>query len=144
MRALVRVCVRVLVCLRAYACAYACTSVRVVHLHVRSSYYNADTADLEIGQEFEDAEAEEEAALELQRASYKGLDAADYGEEEEEEEEGDKEEGAKGGRSQKGKGKAARGGSAAHGAVLSAMKSDLEQIALGGAGEVIFCDNLFM
>ncbi|CAM9889054.1 unnamed protein product, partial [Ectocarpus sp. 4 AP-2014] len=31
----------------------------------RSSYYNADTADLEIGQEFEDAEAEEEAALEL-------------------------------------------------------------------------------
>lgn len=110
----------------------------------RSSYYNADTADLEIGQEFEDAEAEEEAALELQRASYKRLDPADYGEEEEEE--GDeasetaKEEG--GG---KGKGKTAakrreRDGTSsaagAQGEALRAMKSDLEQIALGAGGEV--------
>ncbi|CAM9862560.1 unnamed protein product, partial [Discosporangium mesarthrocarpum] len=44
----------------------------------RSVYYNADTADLEIGQDFEDAEAEEEAALELQKASYAHLDDADF------------------------------------------------------------------
>lgn len=105
--------------------------------HTRSSYYNADTADLEIGQEFEDAEAEGEAALELQRASYKGLDAADYGEEEEGgEEEGDEGDvAAKARRSRKGKGKD-KSKVAAHGAALSAMKSDLQQIALGGAGEV--------
>ncbi len=120
----------------------------------RSSYYNADTADLEIGQEFEDAEAEEEAALELQRASYKRLDPADYGEEEEEGEgegegsgqAGEGESGASGKQAQKGKGKGkspagkrlgeAKAASAkANGAALLAMKSDLEQIALGaGAG----------
>eukprot|EP00752_Nemacystus_decipiens_P007260 g6499.t1 len=111
----------------------------------RSSYYNADTADLEIGQEFEDAEAEEEAALELQRASYKRLDPADYGEEEEEEEEeGGDEEGestervaAKGKGKGKPTGKSGRGGpSTAQGAALLAMKNDLEQIALGAGGEV--------
>ncbi|CAM9515519.1 unnamed protein product, partial [Ectocarpus sp. 8 AP-2014] len=116
----------------------------------RSSYYNADTADLEIGQEFEDAEAEEEAALELQRASYKRLDPADYGEEEEEEEEGEGDEAAetakqeRGGKG-KGKGKTAakrreRDGTSsaagAQGEALRAMKSDLEQIALGAGGEV--------
>lgn len=118
-----------------------CVACVCVHTpRTRSSYYNADTADLEIGQEFEDAEAEGEAALELQRASYKGLDAADYGEEEEEDE-GDVP--AKAGRSQKGKGKNKSKAATAHGAALSAMKSDLEQIALGGAGEVkkicVFC-----
>lgn len=110
--------------------------VSVYTSRTRSSYYNADTADLEIGQEFEDAEAEGEAALELQRASYKGLDAADYGEEEEEEGEGEGDVAAKGGRSRKGKGKNKSKAATAHGAALSAMKSDLEQIALGGAGEV--------
>ena len=106
--------------------------------YTRSSYYNADTADLEIGQEFEDAEAEGEAALELQRASYKGLDAADYGEEEDGEEGDGGDEGdaaAKARRSRKGKGKD-KSRATAHGAALSAMKSDLEQIALGGVGEV--------
>lgn len=101
----------------------------------RSSYYNADTADLEIGQEFEDAEAEEEAALELQRASYKQLDPADYGEEEEEEE-GKEDRGQRRGQA-KGKGKAGRvRAGTAQGATLLAMKSDLEQIALGAGGEV--------
>ncbi|CAM9679170.1 unnamed protein product [Ectocarpus fasciculatus] len=110
----------------------------------RSSYYNADTADLEIGQEFEDAEAEEEAALELQRASYKRLDPADYGEEEEEEGE-EASETAKQEGGGKGKGKTAakrreRDGTSsaagAQGEALRAMKSDLEQIALGAGGEV--------
>lgn len=104
----------------------------------RSSYYNADTADLEIGQEFEDAEAEEEAALELQRASYKRLDPADYGEEEEEEGEG--KEKRRGQAKGKRKGKAGRPGAAtAQGVALLAMKSDLEQIALGASGEVCLC-----
>lgn len=98
----------------------------------RSSYYNADTADLEIGQEFEDAEAEEEAALELQRASYKRLDPADYGEEEEEEE-GEAEENEKGKKKKK-TGEKRR--ATEQGAALLAMKSDLEQIALGAGGEV--------
>lgn len=104
-------------------------------LLLRSSYYNADTADLEIGQEFEDAEAEEEAAMELQRASYKRLDPADYGEEEEEVEE--RREGTEARGKEKGKGKTGkRGGVTAQGAALLAMKSDLEQIALGEGGEV--------
>lgn len=100
----------------------------------RSSYYNADTADLEIGQEFEDAEAEEEAALELQRASYKRLDPADYGEEEDEKEDGEGE----GAENEKGNGKKGEKRRASgQGAALLAMKSDLEQIALGvGGGEV--------
>ena len=115
--------------------AYVCASVRVSTPHTRSSYYNADTADLEIGQEFEDAEAEGEAALELQKASYKGLDAADYGEEEGEDEEDDGHIADKAGRSRKETGKGKKKATA-HGAALSAMKSDLEQIALGGAGEV--------
>lgn len=112
----------------------------------RSSYYNADTADLEIGQEFEDAEAEEEAALELQRASYKRLDPADYGEEEEEEEQGDeaaetaKQEGVGKGKGKTGAKKRGRDGTSsnagAQGEALRAMKSDLEQIALGDEGEV--------
>lgn len=113
----------------------------------RSSYYNADTADLEIGQEFEDAEAEEEAALELQRASYKRLDPADYGEEEEEEEGDEAAETAKqergGEGKRKGKTTAKRRGrdgtssaAGAQGEALRAMKSDLEQIALGAGGEV--------
>lgn len=47
----------------------------------RKAYYDADTADLEIGQEFEEAEEEELAALEQQRASYHGMTAADFGDE---------------------------------------------------------------
>lgn len=103
------------------------------NLH-RSAYYNADTADLEIGQEFEDAEAEEEAALELQRDGYKRLDPADFGEEEEGGgDNGDGGEGAAGKR----KGKAPPGVCAAQkGVALLSMKSDLEQIALGAGGEV--------
>lgn len=100
----------------------------------RSAYYNADTADLEIGQEFEDAEAEEEAALELQRASYKRLDPADFGEEDDGE--GHEVSQATG----KGQGKDRRGsdaaGSTRNGAALLSMKSDLEQLALGSSGEV--------
>lgn len=88
---------------------------------------------MEIGQEFEDAEAEEEAALELQRASYKRLDPADYGEEETEDDRG---EGAMIGKEKTRKGINKGGGTSAQVATLSAMKSDLEQIALGGAGEV--------
>lgn len=108
---------------------HACTD----HYH-RSSYYNADTTDLEIGQEFEDAEAEEEAALELQRATYKRLDPSDYGEEDGKQKEQGTEQ-----RETKGKGKAGqRGGATAQEAALLAMKSDLEQIALGAAGEVIW------
>lgn len=106
---------------------------------VRSSYYDADTADLEIGQEFEEAEAEEEAALEQQRASYKELDPADFGEEEEEEEDvdEDKNDEKKTQAGKKGSGKAKkRIGSSARGAALLEMKSDLEQIALGGGEEV--------
>lgn len=106
----------------------------------RSSYYDADTADLEIGQEFEEAEAEEEAALEQQRASYKKLDPADFGEEEDEEDDADEDK--QGEKKQlvgkKGTGKARkRIGSSARGATLLEMKSDLEQIALGGGEEVM-------
>lgn len=108
----------------------------------RSAYYNADTADLEIGQEFEDAEAEEEAALELQRASYKRLDPADFGEEEKEN--GQDEDGGVEGGVKKRKGERRRGegggGAALQGegaAALLSMKSDLEQIALGASGEVM-------
>ncbi|CAM9238221.1 unnamed protein product [Choristocarpus tenellus] len=91
----------------------------------RSAYYDADTADLEIGQEFDDAEAEEEAALELQKASYAHLEDADFGEEEEESK----------GRLKKGKEDPTNKQNSDKDE-LSAMKVDLEQIALGTGGQV--------
>jgi U3 small nucleolar RNA-associated protein 3 len=44
----------------------------------KSAYYDADTADLEIGQSFEDAEEEERAALEQQRAAVARLSEGDF------------------------------------------------------------------
>uniref|UniRef100_A0A7S1XTG6 Uncharacterized protein n=2 Tax=Phaeomonas parva TaxID=124430 RepID=A0A7S1XTG6_9STRA len=43
----------------------------------KSDYYHGDTADLEIGQDFEDAEEEEEAAREMRSAELKGLEGAE-------------------------------------------------------------------
>lgn len=111
----------------------------MLFLICRSSYYDADTADLEIGQEYEDAEAEEEAALELQKASYKGMDAADFGEDDEgreQVEEGD----AQGGHKNS-KNKADPGAPGVKGSALLTMKNDLEQIALGSHGEVRAVDH---
>lgn len=98
---------------------------------------------MEIGQEFEDAEAEEEAALELQKSAYKGMSRADFGGDEDEDgnEDGDEDEdededtevqaGKKDGRK-----RSKRGDSGSKGAALATMKNDLEQIALGTAAEV--------
>lgn len=44
----------------------------------KSSYYHGDTADLEIGQDEEDAELEEEAAKEVQAARYKEMSEDDF------------------------------------------------------------------
>jgi U3 small nucleolar RNA-associated protein 3 len=44
----------------------------------KASYYNGDTADLEIGQDEEDAYLEEEAAKEVQAARYKEMDEDDF------------------------------------------------------------------
>lgn len=44
----------------------------------RSSYYNGDTADLELGQEEEDAFDEEEAAKEVQASRFKGMVDEDF------------------------------------------------------------------
>ena len=61
----------------------------------KQQYYNADATDLEIGQDFGDAEEEEAAAREVEQARYDEMDEEDYvdglggsddGEEEEEEE----------------------------------------------------------
>lgn len=57
----------------------------------KKDYYNGDTADLEIGQEIEDAELEEEAGKEILKARLEGLTEQDYMlDEEDEEEEEDK------------------------------------------------------
>jgi U3 small nucleolar RNA-associated protein 3 len=44
----------------------------------KASYYNGDTADLEIGQDEEDAYLEEEAAKEVQAARYKEMSEDDF------------------------------------------------------------------
>ena len=44
----------------------------------KSVFYNGDTADLEIGQDFEDAEDEEEAAREQQKTMYTSLADSDF------------------------------------------------------------------
>ena len=44
----------------------------------KSAYYHGDTADLEIGQEKEDAHLEEEAAKEVQAARYKDMSEEDF------------------------------------------------------------------
>lgn len=44
----------------------------------KSSYYHGDTADLEIGQDEDDAFLEEEAAKEVQAARYEQMDEADF------------------------------------------------------------------
>ena len=44
----------------------------------KASYYHGDTADLEIGQDEEDAYLEEEAAREVQAARYKDMDEEDF------------------------------------------------------------------
>lgn len=45
----------------------------------KQQYYNADATDLEIGQDFEDAEEEERAAREVERARYEDMGEGDYG-----------------------------------------------------------------
>lgn len=44
----------------------------------KSAYYHGDTADLEIGQDQEDAFLEEEAAKEVQAARYRHMEEADF------------------------------------------------------------------
>lgn len=44
----------------------------------KKDYYNGDTADLEIGQEIEDAELEEEAGKEILKTRLEGMTEADY------------------------------------------------------------------
>jgi hypothetical protein len=44
----------------------------------KKSYYTGDTADLEIGQEMEDAIDEEEAALSLQKQRLQGMRESDF------------------------------------------------------------------
>ena len=44
----------------------------------KSDYYHGDTADLELGQDEEDAFLEEEAAKEVQEARYKEMDEEDF------------------------------------------------------------------
>jgi U3 small nucleolar RNA-associated protein 3 len=44
----------------------------------KESYYHGDTADLEIGQEVDDAYVEEEAAREVMNARYKNMSEADF------------------------------------------------------------------
>jgi len=53
----------------------------------KSAYYHGDTADLEIGQDEEDAFLEEEAAKEVQAARYEQMDEDDFVMSDEEEEE---------------------------------------------------------
>jgi len=45
----------------------------------KSHYWSGDTADLEIGQDMQDALDEEDAARDLQRQRLKGIRASDYG-----------------------------------------------------------------
>jgi hypothetical protein len=59
----------------------------------KKTYWTGDTADLEIGQEMEDAEAEEEAARELQQQKSKRMKAKDFRDDlDEEDDEGEEEE----------------------------------------------------
>lgn len=44
----------------------------------KKAYWSGDTADLEIGQDVQDAEDEEEAAMELVHSRSAGLDVSDY------------------------------------------------------------------
>jgi hypothetical protein len=44
----------------------------------KKTYYTGDTADLEIGQEFQDAEDEEEAAKDLMKKKVARMKASDY------------------------------------------------------------------
>ena len=60
----------------------------------KQQYYNADATDLEIGQDFGDAEEEEAAAREVEQARYDEMDEEDYvdglgGSEDDEDEEAD-------------------------------------------------------
>ena len=45
----------------------------------KSHYWAGDTADLEIGQDMQDALDEEEAAKDLQKKRLKGINASDFG-----------------------------------------------------------------
>jgi hypothetical protein len=58
----------------------------------KKTYWTGDTADLEIGQEMEDAEAEEEAARELQQQKSKRMKAKDFRDDLDEEDDEDEEE----------------------------------------------------
>ena len=69
----------------------------------KSLYYNADTTDLEIGQEFEDAEEEEKVARELQQAMYDKIDESDFMLLDEQKKEKDKSKGKKNAANKEGK-----------------------------------------
>ncbi|CAM9171614.1 unnamed protein product [Chrysoparadoxa australica] len=104
----------------------------------KHAYYNADTADLEIGQEFEEAEEEEAAAIEEQREGYQGMTAADFGlgigGEEEEAVSKTPVKGKKG--KAKGKGKTVASGKLrSRKEEVGRMRDDLEAIMLGGQGK---------
>ena len=44
----------------------------------KNMYYNADTTDLEIGQDFDDAEEEEKIARQMQQSMYDKIDESDF------------------------------------------------------------------
>lgn len=107
----------------------------------KQQYYNADATDLEIGQDFADAEEEERAAREVERARYEEMEEGDYAgafaveEESEEEEEGETLGGRlKGqGKGQKGTGKD-KGKKSQAGASGGGAAGPLAALLSGGAG----------
>lgn len=117
----------------------------------KQQYYNADATDLEIGQDFVDAEEEERAAREVERARYEEMGEGDYGAfdvEEESEEEGETLGGRLKGKGKKEK-KQANGGvgplaaallSAGQGVETATVARDLSRLGKSGKLQVLVTD----